>query len=154
MSVLLLVLAAAATNPVTVGAVVVDVPKSMATKVVADESGSVDVVVGEAGKDTCMIGVEVYSEAAADRPKDLAALATAVDEDHTAPFEVVERAHKVKLATKDVIRGATKSGKSGRLQRQAAFFVKGNAVVLSFYVLAAGGCAAIEEPMIASARSK
>ena len=149
-----LVVLAAANVAVPVGAVMVDAPKSMASKVATDETGYVDVIIGEAGKDDCMVGVEVYSEAASDHPKDLDALATALDTDHTKPFEVLERAHKVKAGGKDVVRGVTKAGK-GRLQRQTAFFVKKNAVVLSFYPLRReDACAALEESVTASARNK
>ncbi len=150
----LLAVLAAAKVVVSVGAVTVETPKSMRSKVATDETGYVDVNIGEAGTDDCMVGVEVYSEAASDRPKDVNALVTALDTDHTKPFEVIERAHQVKAGGKDVVRGVTKSGK-GRLQRQTAFFVKKNAVVLSFYPLKAeDACAALEASITASARSE
>ena len=95
-----------------------DIPAAMKPQVVLQESGYV--VFGASGN--CPVGVEVYTEQAKDRPKDLNAFGRLLETDHTKPFTLVEPLERGRMEKRDVLRAAPRSSK-GTLQRQVAFFI-------------------------------
>jgi hypothetical protein len=119
------------------------------------DSGYVSVVFGNPAADACVVAVEVYTPAAADRPANLAALQQQVVSDHQATQTELAPPSATELGGRKFVRFASKSTKSNVEQHQLATFVGKSAVVLSFYETGgAKACATLEQAVPASLASK
>ena len=129
----------------------VDVPSNLHVETSHDEPGYVNVIIGEAGRDPCAVGIEIYLAASADRPRDLAALQQSVEHDHAKQFVATDPAHVVQRDGRPTVTAAFESHENSLRQRQWAFMLGTDPVVVSAYTMQTlANCSPLESAVLSS----
>ena len=109
------------------------IPLTLEPRTVTNDPGYVDVIVGEPGRDACVVGIEVYLAAATDRPRDLAALQRSVEHDHVSSYRAIVAPRVVQRDGRPTVTATFESSKPDLRQRQWAFMLDGDPIVVSVY---------------------
>jgi hypothetical protein len=130
-----------------------EIPTSLDGETKADDHGYVDVVVGHADRDRCVAGIEVYLAAAPDRPRDLEALRQSIERDHEPQYKLSVAPQIVQRDGRPTVTATLESTERGLRQRQWAFLLSSDPVVVSFYTThALADCEPLETAILSSVR--
>lgn len=140
--------------PIASANVCIDVPAALVARTAHDEAGYVDVLVGAAGVDPCVLGIEVYGPSAPDRPRTLDDLRSSLETDHAPSYEVTAHATRAERGGRALVTATAHNRDNGLTQRQWAFFLEGDAVVLSFYARQSiDACESFEQTVLSTIRT-
>ena len=141
------------TVPVAGTGMCIDIPTSLTAETKADDHGYVDVLVGEVGRDICVAGVEVYLAAAPNRPRDLASLRQSLERDHEARYKLTAGPEILQREGRATVTATLESTEGGLRQRQWAFLLGPDPVVISVYsTRAMSDCDPLEATILSSIR--